>query len=653
MDATFYGVDIHSGSPRGDSQSYALVRLRVEGGEERAVEYDVVSQRKLLRSIADETPDVVATDNVFELAEDKNDLVNLLRNLPSGTNLVQVTGAEQPEPLSRVAARHDVPYGKKPSKEAEASARLAARNVGHRVRAFDDSTRVKVSRGRSTGSGGFSEDRYTRKIHGAVRTRAREVESLLKDEGFSYTVEATEKYGGYSNAVFDVDAAADELPVSSERSGDVRVEVEQPRRDGLEFEPLVKRRDHVFVGVDPGTTTAVAVVDLDGEVLESVSSRELATSDVVEWIVERGRPVVVASDVTPMPDGVEKVLRSFDARRWTPDTDLDVRVKKEAAAGSGCGDDHQRDAAAAAVLAYQEFSDVVERAREGAPTQLDGDEVAARVVRGERDVASVVEEMQVERDGDGDGDGDGPSAEEKEINRLEQRVGRLTQELEEMREKLDSRNQEIDELEREMEAERGKARQEVREAEEVRRLIEENERLKRKLERSRNREEELESRLTRLKKLWKVEYSDLSGAKDGFTVVKVVEEFTGSALDRAEESFGLAEDDVVMLLDAGGAGRSTAEHLAAVDPGLVLVGNGGLSDAADTVLFEHDVPVADADTVPTRRVDDLALARESDVEDAVEGWRERARERRRRRDQEMVDDLISEYRYERRRKGGS
>ena len=39
---------------------------------------------------------------------------------------------------------------------------------------------------------------------------------------------------------------------------------------------------------------------------------------VIEWIIERGRPILVAADVTPMPETVEKIRRSFDAAGWIP-----------------------------------------------------------------------------------------------------------------------------------------------------------------------------------------------------------------------------------------------------------------------------------------------------------------------------------------------
>jgi len=197
LDAVVFGVDVQSGDVRGDAPSYAVVAFDGE-----SIDRDVVSRRKLRRLVEREEPAIVATDNMYELAADKDQLVHFLGTLPDETKLVQVTGAERPDPLSRVASRHGVPYGKDPIKEAEAAARLAAMNVGQEVSAFTDTTRVKVARGRSTGKGGWSEDRYTRRIHGAVKKRARTVERQLDEASLEYERDVTEKYGGFSNAVF-------------------------------------------------------------------------------------------------------------------------------------------------------------------------------------------------------------------------------------------------------------------------------------------------------------------------------------------------------------------------------------------------------------------------------------------------------------------
>ncbi|QCJ46945.1 DUF460 domain-containing protein [Haloprofundus sp. MHR1] len=648
LDSVVFGVDIQSGDVRGDAPSYALVAL--DGDE---VERDVVSLRKLRRLVEAREPAMIATDNMYELAADKDALVHFLRWLPEETKLVQVTGAERPEPLSRVASRHGVPYGKKPMKEAEAAARLALGNVGYEVSAFTNTTTVKVSRGRSTGKGGWSQDRYTRRIHGNVRRRAREIESELDEAGLEYERDATEKYGGFSNAVFTVEARPKDIPVSANRSGDVRVEIERERRDGVEFEPLVKRRDRVIVGIDPGTTTAVAVADLDGNVLDVYSSRTDDTADVVEWLIERGRPTIVAADVQPMPETVEKFRRSFEAVGWAPPRDLPVDEKLHRTRNVDYDNDHERDALAAALFAYDDHEDQFARITRKVPPNVDRSEVIARVLAEEEPVEAVLRELDPNvEDDDEDQSTHEPrelTEEEKRIKRLERRVERLEEHADDLKARLETKDETIAEYERELSDARRKERREARERREVNRLERENERLERERDQAEESAEELQRKLDRLKTLWKLDhsnFSDVAGDRD-LVAVKVVEQFTHDAIEAAQEQFGLASGDVVYLRDASGAGRRTAELLAETEPRVVLR-DGGLSDVADELLFEAEIPVGPADDVSMQEVDELAVARESDVEEVIDDWRERAEERRRDQNSAMVDQIISEHRAENR-----
>jgi predicted RNase H-like nuclease (RuvC/YqgF family) len=647
LDAVVFGVDVQSGDIRGDAPSYALVIF-----DGKSIERDVVSHRKLRRLIEDREPAIVATDNMYELASDKDALIHFLGELPAETKLVQVTGDEQPEPLSRVAKRHGVPYGKDPMDEAEAAARLAAANVGYEVSAFTDTTEVKVARGRSTGGGGgWSEDRFTRRIHGAVKTTAREVESELDEAGLDYEKDVTEKYGGYSNAIFEVEARPQDIPVSEHRSGDTRIEIERERRDGIEFRPLAKRRDHVLVGVDPGTTTAVAVVGLDGEVLDVYSTRTDDAAAVTEWIVERGRPVVVAADVEPMPNTVEKLRRSFDAAGWIPESDLPVDEKQHRTREEGYDNDHERDALAAALYAYDDHEDQIDRIASKVPPKAEVGPVVADVVAGEHSVESALEARE---DDEGDGSDEqskGPeprelTPEEKKIKRLEARVERLESHADDLKDTISKKNDQLGEYEQKLKEARSQERTEARKRREVTRLERENDRLERERDEERERVEELEGKLERLKALWKLDHSnfaDVSEKQEGLVPVKVVEKFTTEAIRDAEKRFGLARDDIIMFRDATGAGKSTARRLAEIEPRLVLR-NGGLSDASDEVLFEERVPVADAELVTVQEVDELAVARENEVEDAIEQWNEWVEDRKEERNKELVDQIISEHR---------
>ncbi|WP_327053319.1 DUF460 domain-containing protein [Halomicrococcus gelatinilyticus] len=648
LDALVFGVDVQSGDVRGDAPSYALV---VYDGEQ--LERDVVTHRKLLRRIEREKPALVATDNMYELAADKDALVHFLRELPDGTRLVQVTGDERPEPLSRVASRHGVPYGKDPMQEAEAAARLAATNVGQEVSAFTDTTRVKVARGRSTGKGGWSEDRYTRRIHGSVKEAARDVESSLDGANLDYEREVTEKYGGYANAVFEVEARPEDIPVSARRSGDVRIEVERLQRDGIEFEPLAKRRDHVLVGIDPGTTTAVALVDLDGTLLDVWSTRTADTAEVIEWIISRGRPVVVAADVTPMPETVEKIRRSFDAAGWTPERDLPVDEKQHRTRDHDYDNDHQRDAMAAALYAFDRHEDQFRRIARKVPAGVSRGEVTARVVAGEESVEAALADLTEEPDEEDEETEHAPrelTDEEKRIRQLESQVDRLQSHVEDLRETVSEKDDRIAELEDELTEARREERRDARERRQVSRLERETDRLEREVDERDERIAELEDKLARLKQLWKLDHSnftDVAAQKKDLVPVKPVDKFTKDAIRRAHDDYGLAEDDVVYLRDASGAGRSTAERLAEVNPRVVLK-EGGISDVADDVLFEHEIPVGPADDVTLQEVDELAVARESEVEAVVDDWHDRAEQRRLERKSDQLDRLISEHRAERR-----
>ncbi|MGM0398262.1 MAG: DUF460 domain-containing protein [Halobacteriota archaeon] len=647
LDALVYGVDVQSGDVRGDAPSYALC---VFDGE--SVDRDVVSRRKLLRSIADREPSIVATDNMYELAADKDDLVHLLRRLPAETKLVQVTGDERPEPLSRVAARHGVDYGKEPMKEAEAAARLAARNVGYEVSAFTDETTVKVARGRSTGKGGWSEDRYTRRIHGAVKRTAREVEDALDSAGLEYERDATEKYGGFSNAIFSVQAPVADIPVSEHRSGDTRIEIEPVRRDGIEFRPLAKRRDAVLVGVDPGTTTGLGLVSLDGRVLDVWSSRTADTATVTEWIIEHGRPVVVAADVTPMPETVEKIRRSFNAARWVPESDLPVDEKLHRTRDVGYDNDHERDAVSAALFAHDEHAEQITRVTRKVPRDVDHETVVARVLRDGVTAEAVVDDLtegQTPTESSGEHEPRELTDEERRIRDLETQVERLQSYVADLEDELDAREADIEEYEAELSDARREERREARTRREVSHLRWKNDSLEAELDEERRRADELETKLERLKSLWKLDHSNFADVDtDGDLVsVKPVEMFSLDALQQADDEYGIARGDVVFLRDASGAGRRTAEQLVEYEPRLVVRNGGGLSDVADRVLFEHEIPVAPADDITIQEVDELAVARETDVEEAIAAWERRAEERKREQNAEMVDAIISEHRADR------
>ena len=377
---SIFGVDIASGSPSSRRMpSYSLVIL---DGDATACHH-MISRHKLMRLIRERQPEIVAMDNVHELAAGRNELINIMRRLPGVTRLVQVTGGERPESLVRLARWNGIVFDRtKPLQEAETCARLAAKGVGAVISAFEERTWIKVSRRRSLGRGGWSQNRYSRKIHGAVKGLARDVERQLREANLEYTIRAVEGLGGYTRAEFFVEASREKVHINTGYSADAQVKVQSIERPELQYKPLLQRRGYIIVGLDPGTTTGIAALNLSGDLVDLISSRAMSSSDVIEWIAARGRPLVVATDVFPTPGAVEKVKRAFNAVLFSPGADMPGVEKIALGREVGYRNDHERDALAAALSAFKKYKNKFLLVEKKAPAEVDPDEVKALVVRG-------------------------------------------------------------------------------------------------------------------------------------------------------------------------------------------------------------------------------------------------------------------------------
>ena len=226
--------------------------------------------------------------------------------------LVQVTGGERKETLGKVAG--PVQYQFQPVRsvcrsEDDCTGRIAG--AGAEVIAFENESEVVVSRHRSPGKGGWSQNRYVRKMHGAVQLKGREIEQALVAAGLRYEKKETRAFGGCSRVAFRVFAPGDQVPVSTYRGADVQVRISGKRLERIQFRPLSGKPRYMIVGIDPGTTTAFAALDLDGNLLHLQCSRQMTMSDMIEALYKVGKPLVIASDVEDMPFTVEKIRGPF------------------------------------------------------------------------------------------------------------------------------------------------------------------------------------------------------------------------------------------------------------------------------------------------------------------------------------------------------
>ncbi len=652
-----FGIDIARGSTRSKEQpGYALVVLR--GGD--AEHHHMVSLQKFLRMAWKEKPQFVAIDNIHELASDRHDLVSLLQKLPAATKLVQVTGGEHLEPLTKLARQQGFSFDRfDPGAEALACARLAELGVGYEVSAFEDKTVIKVSRGRSPGKGGWSQNRYRRKVHGYVRQKAREIEDYLNEQSkagkFTYTQNVTERFGGYSKAEFFVDAPRSSIHISSGKYGDVQVSARSIERDALAFKPLTTRkRDYIIVGIDPGTTTAIAVLTLDGELRMLHSSRTASIPDVIEMIAEQGRPLIIATDVFPTPNAVEKIRRAFNAVLGSPDDIITTEDKIEFAKPYDYSNNHERDAIAAAVSVYRKNRNKFEQIKKKLPHGMDADEAIAQVVRG-RSVDAVISgltkketkvpEVEIVRER-----ADEESLHLREsLRRSEESIGEMKKYLDELKAELELKNNKIKELEELIDQQRTQVYRQLKKEKAIRIRDKEIASLRNRVSESNKRISFLNERIHKLKHIRRLE---ISGQ---VLPVKIIPAFTKDSILMACEQFGIKKDDIILLRDASGGGPGTAKMLADLGVRAVIICN-EMSHAAEEELFNLNMPVLTAKDVNISfdSAEELAVINPEVIENAIVEWNKKAEDRRKAAKEEWLKSLVDEYRSERRRgaKGG-
>lgn len=653
-----YGIDIARGSPRArELPRYALAILR--DGE--ISHFSMLRRQKIFNMIQRDRPEIIAVDNIFELAADRNELLSLMERLPDGVKLVQVTGGLHPEPLVRIARKHGISLDpENPNDEAEACARLADLGVGHEVSLFEDITKIKVSRARSLGRGGWSQNRYRRKVHGAVLQRSREIENILKDlsreKGIRFEAVNVKGFGGYVRSEFTVYAKRGEVPVHSMASNDAQVSVRSVERDKIRYVPLKPRsqkRKFTIVGLDPGTTVGIAILSLDGDLLYLKSFRGIAPDEVVKIIAEYGKPAVIASDVTPMPGSVEKIRRSFNAVPASPGIEVSAEEKIALGKTFGYSNDHERDALTAALLTYRSYKNIFTRIEKKAPENSDLELIKLHVIRGES-IESAIEKVRAASQAREKPPGARAAPEKPEekavdesfqrmretVHRQGEQIQNLQEYVEELKQAMAAKDRKISKLESRLKGFKKEAYSEIRKSKEVQIRDSTIESLKKELSNKNKTVKELRRRSNKLRKIQKMEI------RGEGTPVKVIAAFTKESIAETKEKYGLKAGDVVFLEKPSGGGAATAQILVEARVRAVIIPE-DISHAAEDTFFKGDVPVLR--DIQLERADDFAMAEPEALKAAIATWEKEAELKRHKAKEDKLESLFEEYRSERRR----
>jgi predicted RNase H-like nuclease (RuvC/YqgF family) len=368
----------------------------------------------------------------------------------------------------------------------------------------------------------------------------------------------------------------------------------------------------------------------------------------VSYIREKGKPVVVATDVVPPPATVEKIKRSFKATLFVPNERIAVEEKVKLARPYGYGNDHERDALAAAVKAYNAYKNKFAQIDRKVPAHMTGD-VKAMAVGGKTIDAAV--EMLKPRPGptkvpaappkpqEAD---DGALAElreqlrrkDEQIRNLQSYVSDLKRDMRQTERRMEWQNKKLGELQQ-------RGLDDVRKGKEVTIRDREIARLKKEIYDERRRNNDLRSNIDRLKQIRVLEFR---GDK---SPVKIIDSLSKDAITACDRKLGLKPGDIVFVRDAGGGNESAAML---IERGVKAVIRGTfMSHLAEDKFQEARVPVISKDEVALKIVDDFAVIDPKKYDAAIERWKASMVRTEKEKSAEWFQGIVDDYKSERRR----
>jgi hypothetical protein len=121
--------------------------------------------------------------------------------------------------------------------------------------------------------------------------------------------------------------------------------------------------DLLIVGVDPGTTVGYSILDLNGNLIEINSRKNIPFSSLISIIINYGIPAVISCDKTPAPKFVQKLAVKLGARLIKPEENISAEEKRKSTAPykEKIGNIHESDSLAAALFASDKIKPLLKK----------------------------------------------------------------------------------------------------------------------------------------------------------------------------------------------------------------------------------------------------------------------------------------------------
>lgn len=121
----------------------------------------------------------------------------------------------------------------------------------------------------------------------------------------------------------------------------------------------------LIVGIDPGTTVGLAILDSKGKLLKLESGKEISSKEILMKIIEPGKPLIIATDKADSPSFVKDVSTKLECQLFSPQEDLSQKKKRYLTKdlSDSIENKHEEDALSAAIYAFKQSKHLFRRIR--------------------------------------------------------------------------------------------------------------------------------------------------------------------------------------------------------------------------------------------------------------------------------------------------
>ncbi|OLS23026.1 MAG: hypothetical protein HeimC3_27230 [Candidatus Heimdallarchaeota archaeon LC_3] len=610
----------------------------------------------LIGLIRKNRPDIIAIDNITELSANKGGIIPFAKKIPEKCQIIQVTGSPRQgfQKLKVLAEKYGIrKAGLKhptPLETAEIVAKLAAMNIGYRMVAFEDEIKIAVSKSRGIGKGGWSAPRYERNMKISVLNIDKEIGRALSDNSIDF-----DHFVYPKRTIFIVRPDMENFTLNwfkilCKKLGNDLADVRISRipKSSIEFVPLstnapssmsFKIIKSIIVGVDPGTTTGLAIIDIKTQKLIFLNSfRDFGTSQLVRLIAQFGKAVLICTDVIDIPHTIVRLGKILGGEVYSPISNSTIsRTEKREVVQTFLEkinksherqDSHQRDALFAALKGFQSIEKIVLKTRDFLSSRPDlgryFDQIITQVINGVPLHAVLNEiELKIETDAlksklDQETDNNANILLKRELEKIQSKLVDLENSLYEAEldrkrtatENIFMKNQLYDLKERNKKIKNNRIQK-----------IDKDNRIDEKLREIVKYKKIIESKVGEIDKAYStieiLKKFRLIWAKGNKVPIKAITNLQDQALYLANKELGVFPGDIILLLDPQGGAQITASNLVKKKIKAVIIPKGFLKrmshlarktfEEGTIPLFEEDIITFDPEKSPETRKNKIVL----------------------------------------------